>query len=151
MESLVEQKAEPISLLLVSIENSANYFNKTEKFIDLKSKLEILKKSVKNCNENVKKIEAFAGDYDFDHKTPGNGYRSFIDVFNSAIKKSSKLCEQLISGRSKILFRAAHYAKYNVQCLISRNPVKMIVCFYFAVKSASGMKYFKTCQKSVRL
>lgn len=117
MEDSSEIKIDSVTLLAQAIINSVEHFDKTQKFTELAKKLQDLKKSLEKCDEKIVEIESFAGDYDFDHDTPGNGYRSFVDVFNSAIKKTLKLCEQLITNRGKILFRADYYAKYNVQSI----------------------------------
>lgn len=115
MEVVEEIKVKPFDLLIQAIDENFEHFYEAKKFNALKFKLKKLKKSLENCDEKIVEIESFASDYDFDHETPGNGYRSYVDVYNSAIKKSLKLCEQLITSREKILFRADYYAKYNVQ------------------------------------
>lgn len=114
MEGVEDVELKPAALLIQVIDKNFDYFYEAKKFNALKFKLKKLKKSLENCDAQIVQIESFASDYDFDHETPGNGYRSYVDVYNSAIKKSLKLCEQLITSREKILFRADYYAKYNV-------------------------------------
>lgn len=59
----------------------------------------------------VKNIETFASDYDFDKMSPGNGYRSFIDLFASAVKRTMKLCARIQKSRESFFFRRAFYEK----------------------------------------
>lgn len=105
----------PADSLLQLIENNVNNFEKTKKFQDLKAKLSELRTVVVECNNKVIKIETFASDYDFDDVTPGNGYRSHIDIFNSAIRETTIVCDQLTTSRNSLLFRADRYLKYKVQ------------------------------------
>lgn len=64
----------------------------------------------------VKEIESFASVYDFDESTPGNGYRSFVYLFESAVEKSLQICDHVKSKRESILFRKSHNEKYDVWC-----------------------------------
>lgn len=73
---------------------------------------ESLTKSVEKIKPLVKKIEVFAGDYDFDQKSPGNGYRTFVYVYESAIKRVVKLSTQIEAKRENIWFRKSFYEKY---------------------------------------
>jgi Hormone-sensitive lipase (HSL) N-terminus len=105
----------PATLLVQAIDNNIEHFDKNSKFNDLKSKLSDLRRNVENCSKRIVEIESFASDYDFDESSPGNGHRSFVDIFHSAVEKTSQICKQLITNRSKILFRSGYYAKYIVQ------------------------------------
>lgn len=69
--------------------------------------LEMLEKSV----PVIKKIESFAGEYDFDAMTPGNGYRSFVFIFHSAVKHAEKICKYIADNRGNLLFRKSVYMK----------------------------------------
>lgn len=141
------------TLLVQSIDNNIEHFDKNSKFINLNSKLKDLRKNIESCNKKILEIEAFASDYDFDESSPGNGHRSFVDIFHSAVEKTSSICKQLITNRSKILFRAGYYTKYIVQqsLITPSDPVFLIVCFCFPVKSANGTKYLWDYQQFVRL
>lgn len=57
------------------------------------------------------KIELFAPDFDFDENTPGNGYRSFIFIFNAALKYTENTCKYIDDNRGKFLFRQSSSAK----------------------------------------
>lgn len=73
---------------------------------------ESLTKSIAKIKPLVKEIEGFAGDYDFDQKSPGNGYRSFVYVYESAVKRVVKLSTQIESKRENIWFRNSFFEKY---------------------------------------
>lgn len=97
--------------LMRSIDNNIEHFEKINKHEKLKSILLELKYSVEKCALTVAEIENFAPEYDFDEDTSGNGYRSFVNMFDSAVRKSAKVCRKLITKRGKILFRADNYVK----------------------------------------
>lgn len=97
--------------LMRSIDNNIEYFDKVNKNERLASILFELKHSVETCALSVEEIEKFAPEYDFDERTSGNGYRSFVNIFESAVRKTSKVCRRLISNRRKILFRVDNYAE----------------------------------------
>lgn len=59
----------------------------------------------------VKDIQGFAGDYDLDELTPGNGYRSFVFVVEKAIKSTMQICENLKENREKVFFRKSFFEK----------------------------------------
>lgn len=67
----------------------------------------ILKEELIKLHENTKKIVDFAAIYDFDEKTPGNGFRSFIHVCLSAVDLIDEIfdnfegrCSRCICGNS---------------------------------------------------
>lgn len=59
----------------------------------------------------IQEIELFYKNYDYDEKTPGNGYRSFIKVFDCAINHTMKIVKYVTEGRSSLLFRKSSYTK----------------------------------------
>ena len=59
----------------------------------------------------IKEIESFAGVYDFDENTPGNGYRSFVFIFDAAVKHTEKICIYITENRGSLLFRKSVYMK----------------------------------------
>lgn len=78
--------------------NFATSFKKIAKFL--------------NKSESVlREIESFAGEYDYDEKTPGNGYRSFILVFTDAVQYTEKVCKSITEKRGSFFFRKSFYAK----------------------------------------
>lgn len=93
--------------------SNREYFNKDKSETGTKIRsnffkiVELLEKSTMVLNE----IENFAGQYDFDEKTPGNGYRSFIFIFNAAVKHTENICNYIHENRGKFLFRKSVTAK----------------------------------------
>lgn len=59
----------------------------------------------------VREVEGFAHIYDFDGSTPGNGYRSFIFIFNAALDYAVKTCQYINDNRGSLLFRKSTYLK----------------------------------------
>lgn len=59
----------------------------------------------------VVEIESICKLYDFDDATPGNGYRSFIKIFDSAINHTFKIVKYVTESRSSLLFRKNTYTK----------------------------------------
>lgn len=99
-------------LIKMSVSNVA-FYKDDQSFVGVKlhtifSKLiVVLEKSV----PVIKEIESFAGLYDFDEKTQGNGYRSFVYIFNSAVKHSDTICRYITENRANLLFRKSVYMK----------------------------------------
>lgn len=61
------------------------------------------------CQENLMKIDSFAGKYDLDQFTPANGYRSFLAVFNSFIILATKVSSEIDEKFGKIfLWKSRH-------------------------------------------
>lgn len=56
-------------------------------------------------------IQLFCKDFDYDENTPGNGYRSFIKVFDAAINHTSKIVKHVTENRASLLFRKNNYTK----------------------------------------
>nr|XP_037873125.1 hormone-sensitive lipase isoform X2 [Bombyx mori] len=63
--------------------------------------------------DHVRKV---APQYDFDTKSPGNGYRSFVSVVDSCVLYSLKLSRQVSTGREALLFRKSHFVKEIESC-----------------------------------
>lgn len=59
----------------------------------------------------AKEIQGFAGDYDLDELTPGNGYRSFVVVMEKAIKNAAQICEKIKENCGKVFFLKSFYEK----------------------------------------
>lgn len=97
--------------LIGTLQINIDYFDKAERYPLLQVALENLKNSVEICATLVKEISSFAPEYDFDKATPGNGYRSFIAIFDSAVKITTTLATQLIKSRENFLFKASSFAR----------------------------------------
>lgn len=59
----------------------------------------------------ISDVDDFCKLYDFDSETPGNGYRSFLKVFDSAINHTFKIVKYVTESRSSFLFRKTTYTK----------------------------------------
>lgn len=56
-------------------------------------------------------VQSFCKLYDFDEKLKGNGYRSFLKIFDSAINHTFKITKYVTENRSGLLFRKGSYTK----------------------------------------
>lgn len=97
--------------LIQSIDNSVRYFDKETKSQQLIVNLRRLEASVERCFKFIEEIDNFAHEYDFDKETIGNGYRSFVDIFDSAVQRALEVGKKLIVDREKFFFRAGGYSK----------------------------------------
>lgn len=60
----------------------------------------------------VKQVESFAGLYDYDDQTPGNGYWSFVYIYEAALIHTYRVCMDIINKRNSWFFRRNVYVKY---------------------------------------
>lgn len=58
-----------------------------------------------------REVESFCKLYDFDEKLKGNGYRSFLKIFDSAINHTLRILKYVMENRSGLLFRKTSYTK----------------------------------------
>ena len=72
---------------------------------------QIFNETLKKLDPIKSEIEGFAGDYDLDDASPGNGYRSFIYIFDSAVKSATKICDYVKDNRGGVFFRRKLYEK----------------------------------------
>nr|XP_034832529.1 hormone-sensitive lipase isoform X2 [Maniola hyperantus] len=63
--------------------------------------------------DHVRKVAPL---YDFDAKSPGNGYRSFVSVVDSCVLHGLKLSRQVCTGRDALLFRKGYFVKEVESC-----------------------------------
>lgn len=115
--------------LMQAIDNNIAYFDKRNK--SLSHKLSQLNVATEKCVKAAADIETFSSIYDFDDRTPANGYRSFLSIVGSAIKKSDNLLEQLINARETFFFRADNYSKYKVEICFAKAALSLIVSYCF--------------------
>lgn len=95
--------------------------------VSYKLLIEIVSKS----NPIFKKIDAFAPQYDFDETSPGNGYRSFVYVYEKAVERTLNLCEIIQEKRSGFFYRKCYYEKYK---------------FYFCKPRLLPKNFSESCQ-----
>ncbi|ENN72419.1 hormone-sensitive lipase isoform X2 [Dendroctonus ponderosae] len=72
-------------------------------------------------------IEKRVKEFDFDEDTPGNGYRSYISVFQLALKYAIDLNQKIMWRRSSLLFRKTVLTKEIESC--SHLLSSLEVCF----------------------
>lgn len=99
--------------LLVTASNNISFFSKVntangQSFCRL---FESLIECVDKIKPLLKEIEGFAADYDFDEKSPGNGYRSFVYICDLAVKRTLKLTVEVETKCENIFFRSSYYEK----------------------------------------
>lgn len=95
--------------LITLCRNNENYFRGDSLQRSFLTLVEFLEKS----GPVLKEIDSFASDYDFDEKTPGNGFRSFIHVFDSAVIYTEKICSDVKEKREKFFFRKLVFEKWD--------------------------------------
>lgn len=59
----------------------------------------------------VTEVSAVMHEYDFDEKTPANGYRSYVKAMQACINHCVKICKYIAQNRSYLLFRKTMYMK----------------------------------------
>lgn len=113
IRSLDDEKYEIIDeLIKVSVSN-AEFYKSDQSSVGVKLYLAFtkVKEELRKSVPVIKTIEDFAGIYDFDEKTPGNGYRSFVHIFKSAVIHTEKICKYIHENRASLLFRKGVYMK----------------------------------------
>jgi hormone-sensitive lipase len=99
-------------MIEMSVSNAA-FYERDQSSVGVKLRgifeklIECLRKSV----PVIKEIESFAGQYDFDESTPGNGYRSFVFIFEAAVRHAQKTCKYITDNRASLLFRKSSYMR----------------------------------------
>lgn len=97
--------------LVQAVDDNLRSLKGFKKYRNVLSQLRWLKVCAEISFKNVEEITTFVDEYDLDKDTPANGYRSFIDVWKSAIEKSTKVCENLYKTRNSIFFWESFYRK----------------------------------------
>lgn len=97
--------------LIALIDDNAEFFSKTKRHKDVLAKLAALKLAVIDVAKPIDEITIFAAEYDYDQDCPGNGYRSFVYIYDAAVNGAIKICSRLIRRRENFLFSADKCAK----------------------------------------
>lgn len=63
------------------------------------------------ARQYVTEFNGFAHEYDFDDRTPGNGYRSLVKVMHAAIEYCIRISSYIAKNRRYLLFRRSVYIK----------------------------------------
>lgn len=95
------------------IVNNIDYFHDDESTNGLKlhGAFQAIIDHLDNVRPLIQEVELFCKQYDFDEATPGNGYRSFIKITDSAINHTLKVVKYITENRSSLLFRKNNYTK----------------------------------------
>lgn len=107
------EKYETVNELIKMCMSNIEYYTTDKSFAGSKmcSNFEKMKEYLEKSVPVIKEIEDFSPNYDFDEHTPGNGYRSFVYIFECALKYSIKICQYIFDNRSSLLFRKNLYLK----------------------------------------
>ena len=106
-----EEENKVLAVLLSSIDNNHNYLNQTKSHESLNKILSELRKVIEESYEKIEVLKSFAGQYDFDADTPGNGYRSFIDLWMVVIQNLTEICKLLEYSRKSFFFNSKYYER----------------------------------------
>ena len=91
--------------LIKFCKSNCEYFEGTNHFaIQLCLNINEIVKLVDRIKEVVYEINNFASEYDFDENTPGNGYRSFIEIVDAAIAYTEGISRKIEESRKGFLF-----------------------------------------------
>lgn len=95
------------------IANNIDYYqhDETENGLKIRAALLSIIDQLNLARPLICQIEDFCGMYDFDAQTPGNGYRSMLSVFDSAIHHTHRIIDYVTVARSNFLFRKTTYMK----------------------------------------
>lgn len=99
---------------LISLcQSNENYFSsdKSELGQQFLANFSGIREFVIKLEQIVLKITKFAGEYDFDEKTPANGYRSYCGIIQSAFLYAEKRSQYVHDYRGGFLFNKKNNAK----------------------------------------
>lgn len=66
---------------------------------------------IDTARKQVTEINGFAHEYDYDERTPGNGYRSLVKAMHAAIEYCIRVSSYIAKNRRYLLFRRSVYIK----------------------------------------
>lgn len=90
-----------------------DYFNTHKTVIKLQYVVALLnlQDNIRKTQILITKIDSFCHEYDYDEHTKGNGYRSFIDLYESALRHSLKILKSVSKKRGNWFFRKQFFLK----------------------------------------
>lgn len=92
------------------IHNNIDYF-KSDETPQIHEALLGIIDQINEARPLYEEVESFCKLYDYDEKHKGNGYRSFLKIFDSAINHTLKILKYVTENRSGLLFRKSSYTK----------------------------------------
>lgn len=95
----------------ISLDNFEFYRKVDVKEFILRQNFQAINELTGEISAVVKVIERFAGDYDLDETTLGNGYRSFVFVVELAVKRILEISKNVQNKRESVFFRKSFYEK----------------------------------------
>ncbi|EFA02512.1 hormone-sensitive lipase [Tribolium castaneum] len=113
-----EASASNIEVLKDLCENNANFFAKdtSENGQRLYISFMGIRENLDEISQKMARIASEAPRFDFDESTPGNGYRSFLSVANSAIDYGIALNKKICLKRASAFFRKSQLTKDVESC-----------------------------------
>lgn len=112
-DSIIQRKYEKVNILIKLCSKNGEFYKHDKTFIGsrMSSAFDKLYENLNKAVPVTRNIDSFAHIYDFDESTPGNGYRSFIFIFEAALDYSLKTCQYINDNRGSLLFRKSLYLK----------------------------------------
>lgn len=112
-ESVSAKKYEKVDELIKLCVNNDEFYRHDKSFAGSRMCIafEKLNDNLEKSSPIIREVESFAHLYDYDESTPGNGYRSFIFIFDAALDYSMKVCQYINDNRGSLLFRKSVYIK----------------------------------------
>lgn len=97
---------------------SVKYFtsHRNEKNVQLKDALLVILEQLDELQPLYNEIAKFASHFDFDEKTPGNGYRSFLLIVDKCIALSERVCQRMYRQRNSVFFRRSRHIRKIEAC-----------------------------------
>lgn len=98
--------------LRANVLDNLNYFQtfKDSELLALASILQKLNIHLEKISDILPILENSARNSDYDENVPGNGFWSYLHMFNCALKNVRKICKQLTKNRTKLLFNRKCYS-----------------------------------------
>ncbi|XP_022912727.2 hormone-sensitive lipase [Onthophagus taurus] len=115
--SSIEDKITRDSLVELC-KNNASYFvnDTTENGQRLYTSFLAIVDNIDEICPIVLNLKSVVSKYDFDEKTPANGYRSFLQLIDFAITYGIQLNKKICVKRDSVLFRKAYFTKEAEAC-----------------------------------
>lgn len=93
--------------------DNQKYFNKDKSAAGAQLSFDLMEISnnLDKLSDLVAQIEVFACEYDFDEKTPGNGYRNCILLFHCAVAYVENVLKDMTQKRDSFFFQKSCHVR----------------------------------------
>lgn len=98
-------------LIRLSLDNQ-KFFQSSKNGVKFVEASNTIIKTLVKLEPLVDEVRSFAGNYDFDKQTPGNGYRSFVFLVDTAVKKTWNVSKKIHHKRKNFFFCKKFYEKF---------------------------------------